>query len=82
MDALQLNFLTDQRVVVQANSDEQRTGISGWTIVKYIGGALFIVAGVAMTVASFGTLTAGGVAAIAGGISVIARRYCTYGMGN
>ena len=72
IDALQINFLTDQRAIVQANSAEERSGISGWTIVKYVGGALAIVAGVAITVLSFGTLTAAGVAAIAGGVALAA----------
>lgn len=76
LDALQTNFLTDQRAIVQANSADERSGISGWTVVKYIGGALAIVAGVATIIASWGTLTAAGVASIAGGVALFGGRSC------
>lgn len=82
MDALQTNFLTDQRAIVQANSDEAKEGIGIWTVVKYIGGALAIVAGVAITIASWGTLTAAGVASIAGGVALFARRCCECCLGS
>lgn len=78
---MQTNFLTDQRAIVQANSAEERTGISGWTVVKYIGGALAIVAGAATIITSWGTLTAAGVSAIAGGVALFGRRCCICRLG-
>ena len=66
--------MTDQRAIVQANSAEERTGISGWTVLKYFGGAIAIVSGVATIIASWGTLTAAGVSAIAGGVALFGRR--------
>lgn len=78
---MQTNFLTDQRAIVQANSAEERTGISGWTVVKYVGGALAIVAGVATIVASWGTLSAAGIASIAGGVTILGRRSCDSSLG-
>lgn len=74
--------MTDQRAVVQANSAEERTGISGWTVVKYVGGALAIIAGVATIVASWGTLSAAGVSAICGGVALFGRRCCKCCMGS
>lgn len=82
IDALQTNFLTEQRAIVQANSEDEKDGISGWTVVKYIGGALAIIAGAATIVASWGTLSAPGIAAISGGVALFARRYCICCLGS
>lgn len=73
--------MTDQKAIVQANSSEKKSGISEWTVIKYIGGALAITAGIATIVASCGTLTAAGVAAIAGGVALLGRRCCICRLG-
>lgn len=71
INALQTNFLTDQRAVIQANSTDEREGISGWTVVKYVGGALAVIGGVAIIAGSLGTLSAVGGTIAAGGITAI-----------
>lgn len=71
LNALQKNFYINQDVVVKANSDSERDGVSGGTILKFVGGALLIIGGVAATIASFGSFSAASIPAIAGGISAI-----------
>ena len=78
LDIMQKYFLTNQRVVIRANSAEERDGISAWTVLKYAGGALMVFAGLATIVGSWGIGTPAGIASIAGGIAVFARRRCSY----
>lgn len=73
INALQTSFYTEQRAVIQANSDEEKE-VSGWGIVKVIAGGLLAIVGVATIIGSWGTLSVQGIQAIAGGILLAGRR--------
>lgn len=71
INALQTNFLTDQRAIIQANSSEEAAGLNNLsvgTVLQFIGGAAATVGGVAITALS------GGILGVAGGILISVRR--------